>query len=226
MGVLVDDLTGRGVSEPYRMFTSRAEHRLLLREDNADQRMTPIAKTFGIISKERWERYQQKIEMVGSEETRLKSIFISNKKIESGDKLVLGKNYKKESNALDLLKRPEFSHKMITSLSMVGQPSWRHNQIDSEQIEQAQNQIEISAKYEGYIQRQIREIEKFEKNEKLILSKKIDYSLVQGLSNEVKQKLQEAMPESLGQASRLEGITPAAISLILLHLKKTSKKIA
>ena len=226
MGVLVDDLTGRGVSEPYRMFTSRAEYRLLLREDNADQRMTPIAKTFGIISKERWERYQQKIEMVDSEETRLKSIFISNKKIESGDKLVLGKNYKKESNALDLLKRPEFSHKMITSLSMVGKPSWRHNEIDSEQIEQAHNQIEISAKYEGYIQRQIREIEKFEKNEKLILSKKIDYSLVQGLSNEAKQKLQEVMPESLGQASRLEGITPAAISLILLHLKKTSKKIA
>ena len=226
MGVLVDDLTGRGVSEPYRMFTSRAEYRLLLREDNADQRMTPIAKTFGIISKERWERYQQKIEMVNSEETRLKSIFISNKKIESGDKLVLGKNYKKESNALDLLKRPEFSHKMITSLSMVGKPSWRHSEIDSEQIEQTQNQIEISAKYEGYIQRQIREIEKFEKNEKLILSKKIDYSLVQGLSNEAKQKLQEVMPESLGQASRLEGITPAAISLILLHLKKTSKKIA
>lgn len=109
---------------------------------------------------------------------------------------------------------------------MVGKPSWRHNEIDSEQIEQAHNQIEISAKYEGYIQRQIREIEKFEKNEKLILSKKIDYSLVQGLSNEAKQKLQEVMPESLGQASRLEGITPAAISLILLHLKKTSKKIA
>jgi len=226
MGVLVDDLTSRGVSEPYRMFTSRAEYRLLLREDNADQRMTPIAKTLGIISKERWRRFQQKIEMVASEENRLKSIFISNKRIINGDKLVLGKNYKKESNALDLLKRPEFSHKLITSLSMVGKPNWKHNKIDAEQIEQAQNQIEISAKYEGYIQRQIREIEKFEKNERLILSKKIDYSLVQGLSNEAKQKLQEALPESLGQASRLEGITPAAISLILLHLKKSSKKIA
>ena len=226
IGVLIDDLVTKDTDEPYRMFTSRAEYRLLLREDNADQRMTPIAKTLGIISKERWRRFQQKIEMVASEENRLKSIFISNKRIVNDDKLVLGKNYKKESNALDLLKRPEFSHKLITSLSMVGKPNWKHNKIDTEQIEQAQNQIEISAKYEGYIQRQRREIEKFEKNEMLILSKKIDYSLVQGLSNEAKQKLQEALPESLGQASRLEGITPAAISLILLHLKKSSKKIA
>ena len=226
MGVLVDDLTSRGVSEPYRMFTSRAEYRLLLREDNADQRMTPIGRELGLIDDQRWETFSNKMDVVHKEQLRLESIFLSKEKLTSDDKKILGREYKKEADAATLLKRPEYNHDVVTSLSAVGPIDWTPCDFSDEQKEQIKSQLETRAKYSGYIKRQEREILKLEKNESLMLPRDIDYSRVQGLSNEAIQKLQEALPQSLGQASRVEGITPATLSLLLLYLKKNNKKIA
>ena len=226
MGVLVDDLTSRGVSEPYRMFTSRAEYRLLLREDNADQRMTPLGRELGLIDDYRWDIFNKKMDVVRKEQLRLESIFLSKEKLTSEDKNILGREYKKETDAATLLKRPEYNHDLVTSLSAVGPIDWNPCDFSDEQKEQIKSQLETRAKYSGYIKRQEREILKLEKNESLMLPRDIDYSRVQGLSNEAIQKLQEALPQSLGQASRIEGITPATLSLLLLYLKKNNKKIA
>ena len=227
MGVLIDDLTIRGVSEPYRMFTSRAEYRLLLREDNADLRLTPTGRRLNLIDERRWKIFNKKREMIQAEQSRLDSLYVHKEEISDEDKKILGLEYKKETNAADLLKRPNFSHEIVTSLSVVGPPSWGPEKPNIEQIEQVQLQIETQAKYAGYIQRQEREIQKQAKHEALILPKDIDYAAIQGLSNEAQQRLQDVLPESLGQASRLEGITPATISLLLLHIKKRyTKKIA
>ena len=227
MGVLIDDLTTRGVSEPYRMFTSRAEYRLLLREDNADLRLTPTGRRLNLIDERRWKIFNKKREMIQAEQMRLDSLYVHKEEISDEDKKILGLEYKKETNAADLLKRPNFSHAIVTSLSVVGPPSWEQEKSNIEQIEQVQLQIETQAKYAGYIQRQEREIQKQAKHEALILPKDIDYAAIQGLSNEAQQRLQDVLPESLGQASRLEGITPATISLLLLHIKKRyTKKIA
>ncbi|MEC9415896.1 MAG: tRNA uridine-5-carboxymethylaminomethyl(34) synthesis enzyme MnmG [Pseudomonadota bacterium] len=227
MGVLIDDLTASGVSEPYRMFTSRAEYRLLLREDNADLRLTPVGRTLNLIDDQRWKIFNKKREMIQSEQSRLDSLYIHKVDLSEEDKKILGPEYKKETNAANLLKRPNFSHAVVTSLSVVGPPAWNKRESNIELIEQAQLQIETQAKYAGYIQRQDREIQKQTKHEALILPKDIDYAAIQGLSNEAQQRLQDALPDSLGQASRLEGITPATISLLLLHLKKRyPKKIA
>ena len=226
MGVLVDDLTSRGVSEPYRMFTSRAEYRLLLREDNADQRMTPLGRELGLIDDYRWDIFSKKMDVVRKEQLRLESIFLSKEKLTSDDKKILGREYKKEADAATLLKRPEYNHDVVTSLSAVGPIDWTPCDFSDEQKEQIKSQLETRAKYSGYIKRQEREILKLEKNESLMLPRDIDYSRVQGLSNEAIQKLQEALPQSLGQASRVEGITPATLSLLLLYLKKNNKKIA
>ena len=226
MGVLVDDLTSRGVSEPYRMFTSRAEYRLLLREDNADQRMTPLGRELGLIDDYRWDIFNKKMDVVRKEQLRLESIFLSKEKLTSNDKKILGREYKKETDAATLLKRPEYNHDLVTSLSAVGPIDWNPWDFNDEQKEQIKSQLETRAKYSGYIKRQEREILKLEKNESLMLPRDIDYSRVQGLSNEAIQKLQEALPQSLGQASRIEGITPATLSLLLLYLKKNNKKIA
>ena len=226
MGVLVDDLTSRGVSEPYRMFTSRAEYRLLLREDNADQRMTPQGRELGLIDDHRWDIFSKKMDVVHKEQLRLESIFLSKEKLTSNDKKILGREYKKETDAATLLKRPEYTHDLVTSLSAVGPIDWNTWGFSDEQKEQIKSQLATRAKYSGYIKRQEREILKIEKNESLMLPRDIDYSHVQGLSNEAIQKLQEALPQSLGQASRIEGITPASLSLLLLYLKKNNKKIA
>ena len=226
MGVLVDDLTSRGVSEPYRMFTSRAEYRLLLREDNADQRMTPLGRELGLIDDHRWDIFSKKMDVVRKEQLRLESIFLSKEKLTSDDKKILGREYKKETDAATLLKRPEYNHDLVASLSAVGPIDWKPCDFTDEQKEQIKSQLETRAKYSGYIKRQEREILKLEKNESLMLPRDINYSRVQGLSNEAIQKLQEALPQSLGQASRIEGITPATLSLLLLYLKKNNKKIA
>ena len=226
MGVLVDDLTSRGVSEPYRMFTSRAEYRLLLREDNADQRMTPLGRELGLIDDHRWDIFSKKMDVVRKEQLRLESIFLSKEKLTSDDKKILGREYKKETDAATLLKRPEYNYDLVTSLSAVGPIDWKPYDFSNEQKEQIKSQLETRAKYSGYIKRQEREILKLEKNESLMLPRDIDYSRVHGLSNEAIQKLQEALPQSLGQASRIEGITPATLSLLLLYLKKNNKKIA
>jgi len=199
LGVLIDDLITRGVSEPYRMFTSRAEYRLLLREDNADLRLTERGRELGLVDDERWAVFSAKYDAVSTEQGRL---------------AVLSANGVKASA---LLKRPEYGYTEVADL--VG----RNETLDAlpdEQREQAELQIEVQAKYAGYIDRQEREIAKHAKQESLRLPDDIDYDRVDGLSNEARQKLSAARPTTLGQASRLEGMTPSAVSLILVHLKK------
>ncbi|MBT8106844.1 MAG: tRNA uridine-5-carboxymethylaminomethyl(34) synthesis enzyme MnmG [Gammaproteobacteria bacterium] len=199
LGVLVDDLVTRGVSEPYRMFTSRAEYRLTLREDNADQRLTPIGRKFGLIDDMRWSAFNDKMAAVAAEQERLRS------KRANG------------SSAADLLKRPENGYADVVALDHVGEMPGSFAQEVREQIE---TQVEVQAKYAGYIERQEREIAKHAKQESLRLPEDLDYAEVDGLSNEARQRLQVARPVTLGQASRLEGMTPSAVSLLLVHLKK------
>ena len=198
IGVLVDDLTTRGVSEPYRMFTSRAEYRLTLREDNADQRLTSIGRKLGLIDDIRWSAFNEKHEAVAKERARLKG-------------------------AARLLKRPEYRYSDIVAMPEVGASDVTQDMPD-EQREQVELQIEVEAKYAGYIDRQDREIAKHAKQETLRLPEDIDYSGVDGLSNEARQRLELARPVTLGQASRLEGMTPSAVSLLLVHLKKRQLK--
>ncbi|MBF9001043.1 MULTISPECIES: tRNA uridine-5-carboxymethylaminomethyl(34) synthesis enzyme MnmG [Vibrio] len=212
VGVLIDDLSTMGTKEPYRMFTSRAEYRLMLREDNADLRLTEQAREFGLISDERWARFNQKIENIELERQRLKSIWM-NPKSESVDELnkLLKTPMAREASGEDLLRRPEMTYESLTSLA-----SYAPGIEDS----QAAEQVEIQVKYEGYIQRQQDEIEKSLRHENTKLPFDLDYKDVKGLSNEVVLKLNEAKPESIGVASRISGITPAAISILLVHLKK------
>ena len=207
IGVLVDDLITRGVSEPYRMFTSRAEYRLTLREDNADLRLTPKGRELGLVDDERWNTYNAKYEAVGKERQRLENIFVRSA----------------DTTAAKLLKRPEFSYHNVVALREVG-TSDDGSLISEEQNEQVALQLDVQAKYSGYIERQEREIEKQAKQESLRLPEDIDYEQVVGLSNEARQRLVAARPTTLGQASRLEGMTPSAVSLLLIHLKKWQLK--
>jgi len=199
IGVLVDDLITRGVSEPYRMFTSRAEYRLMLREDNADLRLTPKGRELGLVDDARWDAFQTKCEAVGKEQARFASVSANGAK------------------AAALLKRPEFGYTEV--VDQVGR-SEDLDAMQDEQREQVEQQVEVQAKYAGYIDRQEREVAKHAKQESLRLPEDIDYGRVDGLSNEARQKLVAARPTTLGQASRLEGMTPSAVSLILVHLKK------
>jgi tRNA uridine 5-carboxymethylaminomethyl modification enzyme len=194
IGVLVDDLTTRGVTEPYRMFTSRAEYRLMLREDNADLRLTPIGREYGLVDDSRWAIFNDKREAINAERERLKS-------------------------TADLLKRPEYGYADIVALPGIGASEALDAMVD-EQREQVELQLEVQAKYAGYIDRQQREIAKHAKQESLRLPEDIDYAIVDGLSNEARQRLESSRPVTLGQASRLEGMTPSAVSLLLIHLKK------
>ena len=201
MGVLVDDLITRGVSEPYRMFTSRAEYRLTLREDNADLRLTSIGRELGLVCDRRWETFNRKREAVIQEQQRLRQIYVK----------------KGGAKALDMLKRPEIGYRDIVSDPAVGaMPA----PLPDELAEQVGLQVEVQAMYAGYIKRQHREIEKHAKQESLRLPEDLDYTRVDGLSVEARQRLQIARPTTLGQASRLEGMTPSAVSLLLIHLKK------
>ena len=199
LGVLVDDLITRGVSEPYRMFTSRAEYRLLLREDNADLRLTEKGRELGLVGDERWAAFSAKYDAVSTEQGRLASATANGTK------------------AAALLKRPEYGYSDVADL--VGR-SDTLGAMPHEQREQVELQIEVQAKYAGYIERQEREIAKHAKQESLRLPEDMDYERVDGLSNEARQKLCATRPATLGQASRLEGMTPSAVSLILVHLKK------
>ena len=194
IGVLVDDLTTRGVSEPYRMFTSRAEYRLMLREDNADLRLTPSGRELGLVDDDRWSVFNAKYEAVERERERLQG-------------------------ALELLKRPEYGYADIIAKPEIGSSLITRHMVD-EQREQVELQIEVQAKYAGYIDRQKREIAKHAKQETLRLPEDIDYARVDGLSNEARQRLEATRPVTIGQASRLEGMTPSAVSLLLIHLKK------
>ncbi|PMM10925.1 tRNA uridine(34) 5-carboxymethylaminomethyl synthesis enzyme MnmG [Vibrio breoganii] len=212
MGVLIDDLSTMGTKEPYRMFTSRAEYRLLLREDNADIRLTEKAHELGLVSEERWARFNQKMENMQIERQRLASTWI-NPKSEGVDNLnaVLKTPLTREASGEDLLRRPELTYQQLTELEGFG---------PALEDQQASEQVEIQVKYEGYIQRQQDEIAKSMRHENTQLPTDIDFSLVSGLSNEVVAKLTDTRPETIGIASRISGITPAAISILLVYLKK------
>ena len=219
LGVLVDDLITRGVSEPYRMFTSRAEDRLTLREDNADERLTPVGRELGIVDERRWSCFEQKREAIAKERSRLESILVRPTDLDARDEALLGKALQRECKAADLLRRPEVGYAEVAALSVVGGLD-RSDLATEEQAEQVALAVEVRAKYAGYIDRQEREIAKHAKQEKLRLPEDIDYALVDGLSHEARQRLELARPTTVGQASRLEGMTPSAVSLLLIHLKK------
>ncbi len=223
LGVLIDDLITRGVSEPYRMFTSRAEYRLSLREDNADLRLTPVGRELGLVDDERWRIFETKRDAVAQEQRRLARQFVRNADLNAADKEILGGNLQRECFAADLLRRPEHSYRDIARLSPVGGAHW-DDLIGIEQLEQIELQVEVQAKYQGYIERQQREIERHAKQESLKLPADLEYSNVTGLSTEARQRLESTRPATLGQASRLEGMTPSAVSLLLIHLKKRQMK--
>ncbi|HNP37857.1 MAG TPA: tRNA uridine-5-carboxymethylaminomethyl(34) synthesis enzyme MnmG, partial [Woeseiaceae bacterium] len=226
LGVLVDDLITRGVSEPYRMFTSRAEYRLSLREDNADLRMTPVGRKLGLVAEPRWRVFQHKISAVQKEQQRLSERWLRPDELSAADRDLLaehGATLARECRASEMLKRPEISYRTITKLSRLG-PSLEDSDLFDELIEQIGAQVEVQARYAGYIERQQREILKHDAEESLRLPADIDYAAVAGLSNEARQRLAVARPVTLGQASRLEGMTPSAVSLLLIHLKKRQLK--
>jgi tRNA uridine 5-carboxymethylaminomethyl modification enzyme len=213
LGVLIDDLITRGVTEPYRMFTSRAEYRLSLREDNADLRLTERGRELGVVDDRRWQRFAAKREAIAREQQRLRSVWLKPGMLEAGEEQrVLGAPLAHEHNLLELLRRPEVRYTALTALSAAG-PA-----IDDVQVTE---QIEIQAKYAGYIERQQDEIEKHLRHEDTRLPEELDYASVRGLSIEARQKLARHRPATLGHAARLSGITPAAISLLLVHLKRT-----
>ncbi len=214
LGVMVDDLITRGVSEPYRMFTSRAEYRLQLREDNADLRLTEKGRQLGIVGDERWQVFERKREAIAIEEQRLRSTWINPRILESEDAIrVLGKNIEREYSLHELLRRPDVTYESIMTLPGCGGAVEKSVAL----------QIEIQAKYQGYIQKQQGEIEQLEHFESLLLPQEFDYRGVRGLSIEAQQKLNLHKPQTIGQASRISGITPATISLLLVHLKRGFK---
>jgi tRNA uridine 5-carboxymethylaminomethyl modification enzyme len=193
LGVLVDDLVTRGVSEPYRMFTSRAEYRLMLREDNADLRLTEIGRRLGLVCDARWEAFDRKREAIAGETARLKSMYVS-------------ANFHEKRPAYEILRRPEVHYADLVGAS-IADPA-------------VAEQVEIQAKYEGYIERQREEVARRADFETRALPGELDYREVRGLSVEVQQKLNRHRPETIGQAARISGVTPAAISLLLVHLKR------
>jgi tRNA uridine 5-carboxymethylaminomethyl modification enzyme len=212
IGVLVDDLITRGVSEPYRMFTSRAEYRLMLREDNADMRLTELGRGLGLIDDARWEAFERKREAVAKELERLKSTWMNPRLLPQADaEKVLGKGIEREYALTDLLRRPNVSYASLMSLPGAGESV--HDPVVAEQVE-------IQIKYDGYIARQHDEVRRREQYEATALPRDLDYRAVRGLSKEVQQKLNQHKPETIGQASRISGLTPAAISLLLVHLKR------
>jgi tRNA uridine 5-carboxymethylaminomethyl modification enzyme len=210
IGVLVDDLITMGTTEPYRMFTSRAEYRLLLREDNADMRLTEKGRELGLVNDDRWKQFSEKREAIELERQRLKSTWIQPAS-ETAEKLSahIENKLSHEYSLFELLKRPEINYKIIGSL-------YPEHQVEQKIAEQ----VEIDAKYSGYITRQQDEVNRLRRHEKTRIPEGFDYLAVKGLSNEVKQKLSEATPETLARASRIPGVTPAAISLLIVQLKK------
>ncbi|WP_419853017.1 tRNA uridine-5-carboxymethylaminomethyl(34) synthesis enzyme MnmG [Actinobacillus pleuropneumoniae] len=211
-GVLVDDLCTLGTKEPYRVFTSRAEYRLLLREDNADIRLTPIAHELGLIDDARWARFNQKMENIERERERLKQIWIhpQSEHLAVVNELV-NSPLTREASGEDLLRRPEVTYDKLTQVAAFA-PA-----LDDKQ---AAEQVEISIKYQGYIEHQQNEIERHKRHENTLIPAEFDYDKVESLSNEVRAKLMQHRPVSIGQASRISGITPAAISILLVNLKK------
>ena len=219
LGVLVDDLITKGVTEPYRMFTSRAEFRLQLREDNADMRLTEAGRKLGLVDDARWDAFSRKRDVVSRETERLKSIWVNPRNLPASEsERVLGKAIDHEYNLADLLRRPDVNYETLMSLD--GGKYAAPAALNGTEVEQ----IEISAKYSGYIERQHDEVERASHFESLKLPADFDYGQVKALSFEVRQKLDKHRPETLGLASRISGVTPAAISLLMIHLRKGGHK--
>ena len=218
IGVLIDDLITLGTNEPYRMFTSRAEYRLTLREDNADLRLTEKGRSLGLVSDTRWQLLNEKIEIIEKELSSLKSSWIQpNSKAAVRINRLLDKPISREQNLADLLSRPRVSY---DSLIKAGEEQ-RFTEVKfNSAADQARKQVEVHLKYQGYIDRQSEEIARMKRQEDTRLPEDLDYEIMQGLSNELKQKLIKARPENIGRASRIPGMTPAALSLILVYLKK------
>lgn len=218
LGVLVDDLITRGVSEPYRMFTSRAEYRLLLREDNADMRLTEDGRRIGLVDDVRWEAFSRKQEAIAREQERLKTTWVRPASLSKEDAVrVLGKQIEHEYSLFELLRRPEVSYEDLLTLPVAD------GLLSTDLDEDVKQQLEIAAKYQGYIDRQQDEIARQQGNENTPLPDDMDYSDVHGLSIEVQQKLAQHRPQTIGQASRVSGVTPVAVSLLLVYLKRKSR---
>jgi len=215
LGVLVDDLITHGTTEPYRMFTSRAEYRLQLREDNADVRLTGIGRELGVVDDRRWAAFQAKQEAVAQESARLRALWAT-----PGNALgrevdaTLGVAVSRETNVLDLIKRPELDYAKLMQV-----PSLGPGVADAKVAEQ----VEIGVKYAGYLDRQREEIERQQRHENTAIDAAFDYASVRGLSAEVQQKLERVRPQTIGQAQRIPGMTPAAISLLLVHLERARR---
>lgn len=212
VGVLIDDLITRGTSEPYRMFTSRAEYRLLLREDNADLRLTPRGRELGVVDDARWRIFETKREAIEKEQQRLQTTWVRPESLSAGDaERVLGQAITREYNLLDLLRRPDVTYRSLMTLPGAG---------EALADDKAAEQVEIQAKYHGYIERQHDEIARQRRHEETALPSDFDYMNVRGLSREIQQKLNSHKPATLGQAGRISGVTPAALSLLLVHIKQ------
>jgi tRNA uridine 5-carboxymethylaminomethyl modification enzyme len=212
LGVLVDDLVTQGVSEPYRMFTSRAEYRLSLREDNADLRLTEQGRAIGLVDEARWQAFSEKREAIARETERLKATWVNPSSLPPDAATpILGKPIEHEYSFYELLRRPEIDYRTLRQL-----PGFGAGEANPQVIEQ----LEIAAGYQGYIDRQLEEVGRQAAQESTPLPEGIDYTLVAGLSNEAQQKLNRFRPQTVGMASRIQGMTPAAISLLLVHLRR------
>jgi tRNA uridine 5-carboxymethylaminomethyl modification enzyme len=231
LGVLVDDLITQGVTEPYRMFTSRAEFRLQLREDNADMRLTEVGRQMGLVDNTRWDAFSRKRDAVARENERLKATWVNPRNLPAAEaERVLGKQIEHEYNLFELLRRPNVSYASLMSLddgkhaegAVSRETLGEHYDLLHDAVVE---QVEIAAKYAGYIDRQKTEVERAAHYENLKLPLDLDYMQVSALSIEARQKLSKHRPETLGQASRISGITPASISLLLIHLKKGGKAL-
>ena len=217
IGVLVDDLITRGTQEPYRMFTSRAEYRLMLREDNADLRLTATGRRLGLVDDRQWAFFERKREAIEREQARLRQACVRPADLAPDTVERLGEPLRREARALELLARPECDHALVCAIPSVGADA-----IDADIRDQVVEQVEIQARYSGYIDRQRDEVDRARRAEAIRLPQDFDYARVKGLSAEVSEKLSRHRPQTIGQAGRIPGITPAAVSLLLIHLKKRS----
>jgi len=224
IGVLVDDLVTRGTSEPYRMFTSRAEHRLLLREDNADARLTPLGRELGLVEDERWALFEAKQRAITVELARLQNLRLKPDQIPRGwaERVLGGAAPARELRAFELLRRPEVDYAAL--MALIGSPE--PTELDDRLPLQIQRDIEVRASYAGYIERAEGEIERARSHEDARLPEDLDYASLAGLSNEIRQKLAAVRPATLGQAARVPGVTPAAVSILLVHLRRHARRAA
>ena len=218
IGVLVDDLITQGTIEPYRMFTSRAEYRLQLREDNADARLTAIGRELGLVDDARWQRFELKREAVQTETARLQALWASpNNTLGEAIARHIGVEVSRETNVIDLLRRPEIGYAMLMQVPELG-PAVRDANVAE--------QIEIETKYSGYLARQLEQIQRQQRNETTSIPADFDYVAVHGLSAELRQKFERVRPETVGQAQRIPGMTPAAVSILLVHLERQRRERA